>query len=327
MCKQMNYGLVAVASFFLLAIFQGCDYKNSDYAPFPVDGWGVKYLDANNKPIESKRFAHGYRKAFYRNGKPDKDSLATDYSISGGKKTEGHLLSENPDIYDGEKVTFRLSGEMEKKETFDNGLLIEQRYYFSDGTRSDLTKYHYKNGVIEKYTHYDEIGNKDGEGIYKNGVLYQHIAYYPNGRIKLRQTFEDPDKNTTLFEEYYESGRIKLKARAVKSPNYAKNLTYLFVGDVYSYDEKGRLTITNNAHKPTQSNTTTTRKKSSTWDRGYDYGWDAGYQDGVDGNDMWDSFNDAGKGGDFLDGYTSGYEDGYADGRKEWERYHKDDDD
>lgn len=57
------------------------------------------------------------------------------------------------------------------------------------------------------------------------------------------------------------------------------------------------------------------QRTSSDWDRGYDYGWEAGYEDAINGNGAWASYDDYGKGGDFLDGYESGYIDGYENGR------------
>lgn len=56
-------------------------------------------------------------------------------------------------------------------------------------------------------------------------------------------------------------------------------------------------------------------QRSDEWERGYSYGWDEGYDDAVNGNGAWASYDDSGKGGDFLDGYESGYIDGYESGK------------
>lgn len=63
-------------------------------------------------------------------------------------------------------------------------------------------------------------------------------------------------------------------------------------------------------------------KRSDAWEKGYDYGWDVGYEDAYNGNGAWASYDDSGKGGDFLDGYESGYIDGYESGKSD-----RDDDD
>lgn len=61
-----------------------------------------------------------------------------------------------------------------------------------------------------------------------------------------------------------------------------------------------------------------TRKQSNQdWKRGYNYGWDTGYQDAIDAYGAWASYNDFGKGGDYLEGYTSGYIDGYESGKND----------
>ena len=132
---------------------------------------------------------------------------------------------------------------------------------------------------------------------------------------------------------------------------------YVPVGDIYAYDENGKVFISHGypdktnvqsqQSAPTISSTTqqldyrsilkanplsntrmnsytghghnsrTVKKQSSTWDRGYSYGWNVGYQDAIDANGAWASYDDSGKGGDFLDGYTAGYIDGYENGKND----------
>ena len=58
-------------------------------------------------------------------------------------------------------------------------------------------------------------------------------------------------------------------------------------------------------------------QRSDAWERGYSYGWDEGYEDAVNGNGAWASYDESGKGGDFLDGYESGYIDGYENGKND----------
>ena len=60
-------------------------------------------------------------------------------------------------------------------------------------------------------------------------------------------------------------------------------------------------------------------ERSDDWERGYNYGYDVGYEDAVNRNGAWASYDDSGKGGDFLDGYESGYIDGYETGKEEFE--------
>ena len=63
-----------------------------------------------------------------------------------------------------------------------------------------------------------------------------------------------------------------------------------------------------------------TSSDNSVYNRGYSLGWDVGYQDGVDGQDITCNYDDSGKSGDFLKGYTDGYEDGYEDGHADWKK-------
>lgn len=309
----------------LALVVQGCQCSSRpdpDYAPFPIEGWGEKYFTLGDKPIESKKWAYYYRKAYYRNGQPDPDSLAVDYYLTGEKKDQGYLLSENPVQYNGERIHYFPEGALEKQ-YYKNGIPTgEWLFYLEDGSLSSRT--FYKDGVRQYFIQYDQDGKKNRYGIYKDGVFYQDIQYYPNGRTKRISTYDinsNQDSYTSIA--YYESGKVKFKAKFVKAPDFATSHTYVTTGDVYKYDENGHLTITNNDPKPikpkanTNTYNTTKRKTPSTWDRGYHYGWSVGYQDGIDGNDVWYSYDDSRKDGDFLNGYTSGYEDGYANGREE----------
>ncbi len=276
----------------------------------------IRYFNYEGKPVESSnsRGANYYRLAYYIDGKPNPDSLAIDYYLSGERKAEGHILSENPDVFDGERITYYKNGPVESTQTFNNGVPVsDYTVYREDGTLYSFTEY--ENGIPIKHTSYEKDGKR--ENIYKEGKWYQQIRYYANGLLESRLTFEDPNQDSFIGEYYYESGKLKSKARYVKRPDF----TYDTIGDVYLYDENGNLTIKNHDPKPVFTNSNPAikrRQRSSDWDRGYDYGWSAGYQDGVDGNEKWYSYDDSRKGGDFLDGYTSGYESGYENGRREW---------
>lgn len=77
--KYVSFSLLTITA---IILFQGCQCSSRpdpNYSPFPVDGWGVKYFSTKDTPIESKKWAYYYRKAYYRNGKPDPDSLAVDH--------------------------------------------------------------------------------------------------------------------------------------------------------------------------------------------------------------------------------------------------------
>ncbi|MBQ9893462.1 MAG: hypothetical protein IJM35_09955 [Bacteroidales bacterium] len=301
------------------------------YSPFPENGRGIKYFQANGIPIEYSDKGSYYRSAFYRDGVPDPDSLAIDYYLTGQKKAEGYIISENPDVFNGDRITYYKSGQIESKQTFKAGVPSSNKYsYEEDGRISSIIEFKKgrKNG---NHTIYNN-GKKSHVLYYKDDILWHETYYYPNGRIMVRHTYKDSNQEKMAVVEYYESGRIKMKATVVKDPS---SNTYKAVGDVYNYDEKGRLMITNYDPKPTTEQSSsytssdsrmTTRK--STWDRGYDYGYDAGYEDAWNANGAWASYNSSGKGGEFLDGYTSGYEDGYNDGKDDRKRSrNKDDED
>lgn len=77
--KYVSFSLLTITA---IILFQGCQCSSRpdpNYSPFPVDGWGVKYFSTKDTPIESKKWAYYCRKAYYRNGKPDPDSLAVDH--------------------------------------------------------------------------------------------------------------------------------------------------------------------------------------------------------------------------------------------------------
>ena len=334
MLKRLFWGFVLP---FCLFIFQGCQcssspetYNTPDFPTEPVTTnatsttsispsvgtKSIRYFNYEGKPVQASnsRGAYYYRLAYYINGKPNPDSLAIDYFLSGEKKAEGYVLSENPDVFDGERITYHKNGSVESKQTFINGVPASNRTAFSsDGRLYSLTEY--ENGIQVKHTSYE---------------WYQEIHYHPNGIIKSRITFEDPGQNSFIGEDFFESGRLKSKARFVKAPDFNTSHSYKTVGDVYLYDENGHQTIKNNDPKPITPRTSSTsnrRQRGSNWDRGYSYGWSTGYQDAVDGNDKWYSYNESGKGGDFLDGYTSGYEDGYENGERERRDNNDDEDD
>lgn len=317
--KYVSFSLLTITA---IILFQGCQCSSRpdpNYSPFPVDGWGVKYFSTNDTPIESKKWAYYYRKAYYRNGKPDPDSLAVDHYMTGEKKSQGYLISENPDKYNGERIDYYRSGALEKQ-YYKNGVPTgEWPFYLEDGSLSSMMIY--KEGIRQKFIQYKN-GKKERDGIYKNGVFYQDIYYYPNGRIERKHTYENSNQDSFFSEEYYESGKIKSKGKFVKAPDFATSHSYKPIGDFYYYDESGHRTTKNYDPKPIQPRVTTpnvyrSNQRSSTWERGYSYGWDAGYEDAINGSGAWASYNESGKGGDFLDGYNSGYIDGYENGKND----------
>ena len=93
-----------------------------------------------------------------------------------------------------------------------------------------------------------------------------------------------------------------------KRPSYPKN-------DILSNEEiEAILRQIQSVPQPIQRQRV---QNSEVWERGYSYGWDEGYEDAINGNGAWASYDDSGKGGDFLDGYESGYIDGYENGKND----------
>ena len=126
----------------------------------------IRYFNYEGKPVESSnsRGANYYRLAYYIDGKPNPDSLAIDYYLSGERKAEGHILSENPDVFDGERITYYKNGPVESTQTFNNGVPVsDYTVYREDGTLYSFTEY--ENGIPIKHTSYEKDGKR--ENIYK----------------------------------------------------------------------------------------------------------------------------------------------------------------
>ena len=245
----------------------------------------------------------------------------------------------------------------EKKEYYENGQLRNLVHYVN-GVPSGKSVSYYENGAIQSEGNYKN-GKRDGNlyfynkgkvekvFVYSDGVLVKSLDYYENGQVSRNTTYQDTERNMIYVEEYYVSGKIKRKATMSRVLDDDED--YRPIGEIYNYDENGRLTVTSTAIWPKEESYSTKSseaskpeiirkldevsailktipqtssriqptRRSPAWERGYGYGWDVGYQDAIDGNGAWASYNDAGKGGDFLDGYESGYIDGYENGKRD----------
>ncbi len=292
------------------------EFIASDNGSTMDEGWRIKYFDALDKPARSKERAYYYRRSFYRNGTFVSDSLVTEFYLTGEKKEEKHLLSESPDIIDGEFRFFHRDGSISSICHYVNGLRNGD-YIGYDELGRVIYSGKYVNGKKEgKHQRFRSAGVRSSIVTYKNDVVDGYCEFYDdNGKLSCKGNYRESREGTTIhyhpygtITTYYPNGKIRAKG------DYANGQK---TGVWYLYDENGKMSKIDYSAPVKQTPVQTyTPKRDSDWDRGYNYGWNAGYQDAMDGNGMWYSYNDKGKGGSFLKGYTSGYEDGYANGRE-----------
>ena len=274
------------------------------------------HLDWDGTPLpDDGRFYSYYRIAYYKDGKPVSDSLAYDYYRTGEIKGVGYLLAENPDKYHGERITYYKTGQMNSSQTFRMGIPIGKSLFF----REDGTVYHmaeYDEGEVIGSTDYYPNGVVKSQGVFNNGAREKEIMYDENGNLQQINTFYDTTSTIIQIESFYPSGAKKAIGLYKQAPDFITSFKYIPIGNHYFFDEHGGQTTKNYDPKPTSK--PRIQQRSSTWERGYDYGWEVGYQDGVNGEDLWCSYDEGRKGGQFLDGYHTGYYEGYQQGNSEW---------
>ena len=92
-----------------------------------IDDYGQKtgrwiiLFDENWKETNNKNEAFYFRDITYVQGKPS--GLTTDYYLNGQLQWKGRLISENPDVYDGEAVWFSEDGKIIDYGYFVNGII------------------------------------------------------------------------------------------------------------------------------------------------------------------------------------------------------------
>lgn len=329
-----------VGSAFLLLVISGCGFSTRTNNPTdliqdsnlidntisqsqaitPTVQRITKHIDWDGTPIpDDGRFFSYYRIAYYFEGKPVADSIATDYYRTGEIKGIGHLVAENPDIFNGERITYYRTGQVDSRQSFHMGVPIGKSYLY----REDGTVYHmveYNEGKVISSKDFYPNGVVQSEGVFKNGEREKEILYDENGNLEQINTFFDTTSSIIQIESFYPSGAKRSIGLFKQVPDSKTSFRYDPIGNHYYFDEQGRQSIKNYDPKPAPS--PKAQQRSSTWDRGYDYGWDVGYQDGANGEDLWCSYNEDRKGGQFLDGYHTGYYEGYQQGRSEWAKKH-----
>jgi|GEM_PF-6122546 len=179
------------------------EYRGSSVVSFPESGsyidsveTKVIYYDDDWEEVGRNK-AEYYRIISYKNGKPE--GVVRDYYISGNIQWSGGLISENPDVFNGDCT-----------------------YYYENGKPSATAQY--VNGEIDgTEISYYESGKKERELYFKNGMATQiSKAYYPSGKIKW--TIEDGYIGT-VGEQKYVNGKYTYydesgeKTRVVRSVN------------------------------------------------------------------------------------------------------------
>ena len=302
--------------FAVLVAVTGCQSTDNEIQ----DGWTTRYYKNSGAPVRSKNYADYYRSVFLEGGVICTDSLATDYYMSGEVKGKGYLVSDNPDIFNGERTTYYSDGQLESRQSFSYGKPVSDLIkYHTDGSLEKVERY--SGGLLNgETTYYDYKGRIERHVIFSDGVRVKIISYYPSGNVKSILTYHDREEYSLTIEEYYESGNIKRRGEYVRE---SKNSSaYKPVGTPTTYDDLVQKELNIPGQILTSPSARSQRQRSSTYSRGYDLGWSTGYQDGVDGNEIWYSYNESGKAGDYLDGYSSGYQDGYTDGHNEYRERH-----
>lgn len=155
-------------------------------------GYTKKYFDKDWKPT-TKENATYYRLAKYnKNGKPI--GLVKDYYVSTETlQGQSHLLFENPDVLDGELVTYFENGSLQSKAYYKKGVPIgttyiyelPKFYLYTQKSYLSRTIVHNSNSQPEKVYSFSEFNQRDTTGVcyLKDNLL--HGPYWSRNESKL----------------------------------------------------------------------------------------------------------------------------------------------
>lgn len=180
-------------------------------------GYTKKYFDKDWKAT-TKENATYYRLAKYnKNGKPL--GLVKDYYVSTGTlQGQSHLLSENPDVLDGELVTY-----------FENGALQSKAYYKKGEAVG--TTYIYE--LRKLYTHTQD------------SYLSRTIVYDPNDYSAKVYSFSE-------FNQHDTTGVCYLKNNLLHGPYWSRNESKLEFGTYNNGKRTRKRTVYNLISKELQ---------------------------------------------------------------------------
>lgn len=214
-------GLVIVLHFFLFAdytidarrlrIRDDLYYKGGEKRPFTgvaVDSNGMDYHRFKNGKL------HGTAQQFYPNGM---------------EKITQHFSNG---FLNGEQYAYYPDGKLSSKKNYRNGKSHGEQLYYNQAGKL-IARETYQDGVLhgEQMHSFDNSEQVWKTENYKNGVLYEMIEYYRNGKIY--QSENRRDDNSVEHLGYYEDGKPAYK---INSHNGAAS-----PGSSW-WDQQGRLT-------------------------------------------------------------------------------------
>lgn len=150
-------------------------------------GWLI-YFDSSWKPIADRTKATFYRVAVYNDGKlvgPIRDFYST-----GVVQSTGYLLSENPDVLDGEFKSYYPSGQPYRVSNYKNGKLSGKITTYYD-TGSVWIVENYIDGVSNgDYVEYWDDSVLKVKAFMVNNVPNGDVVFYNRmGQIKSKETY------------------------------------------------------------------------------------------------------------------------------------------
>lgn len=162
--------------------------KNKFNASKRRQGSWIIYFDSNWKPIPDRTKASFYREAVYNDGK-----LAgpiRDYYSNRVLQSTGNLLSENPEVINGEFKSYYPSGHLFRKSNYVKGKLSgEVTTYYETGSIWEIE--HYADGVTNGvYYEFWDNSQLKVKAYFSRGEVNGEVIYYnPNGSVNSKETY------------------------------------------------------------------------------------------------------------------------------------------
>jgi hypothetical protein len=101
------------------------------------------------------------------------------------------------------------------------GVIESEGFFLNDTVKVGMHKTYFPNGRIKSIDMYDDLGKLNGES----------LIYYENGKVWQKRIFENDSLSKDFFE-FFPNGNLKTKAFYFKDRR---------VGDIFFYEESGHL--------------------------------------------------------------------------------------
>lgn len=209
-------------------------------------GYTKKYFDKEWKPTKEENATY-YRIAKYnKKGKPI--GLVKDYYMNTGTlQGESHLLSENPDVLDGELVTYFENGSLQSKAYYKKGIPIGTTYiyelpkFYLHTQKSYLSRtiVHNSNSQPEKVYSFSEFNQRDTTGVcyLKDNLL--HGPYWSRNMLRSEYGTYNKGKRSGkhIIYDLISKGGHKTDTIITVEDNYVEDKLD-GIKKVYSYNNK-----------------------------------------------------------------------------------------